>query len=134
MKALDTNVLVRFLMADDEKQTASVYELFKKSEKNKQELFITILVILELLWVLESVYEINRQNIVNSLSDMMQMPIFKFEHHLSLQQLVIAAKDTNTDLSDLLIAQCAKSLGCKVTLTFDKKAAKTQLFKLMGEK
>ncbi len=134
MKALDTNVLVRFLMADDKKQTASVYELFKKSEKNKQELFITILVILELLWVLESLYEIDRQNILLSLSDMMQMPIFKFEHHLSMQQLIIAAKDNNADLSDLLIAQCAKSLGCKFTLTFDKKAAKTQLFKLLREK
>ena len=134
MKALDTNVLVRFLMADDEKQTASVYELFKKSEKNKQELFITILVMLELLWVLESLYQINRASILNSLSDMMQMPLFKFEQHTSLQQFIMAAKHNNTDLSDLLIAQSANTLGCKFTLTFDKKAAKTQLFKLMGEK
>ena len=46
MNALDTNILVRFLIADDETQALKVHQLFSKTEKNKSELFITILVVI----------------------------------------------------------------------------------------
>ena len=58
MKAIDTNILIRFLIGDDELQAKKVYAIFKKTELEKKELFVPLLVILEMLWVLESVYEI----------------------------------------------------------------------------
>lgn len=33
MKALDTNVLVRFLVKDDEQQTKAAYRRFKEAER-----------------------------------------------------------------------------------------------------
>jgi len=52
MKALDTNVLIRFLVADDEKQANRVRLLFKQAEADQQKLYVPILVVLEMLWVL----------------------------------------------------------------------------------
>ena len=40
MKALDTNVLVRFLVRDDEQQAMAVYRKFKEAETNKEDFFI----------------------------------------------------------------------------------------------
>jgi len=45
MKAVDTNVLVRFLVRDDEKQAKAVYRKFKQAEANKEVLFIPVLVV-----------------------------------------------------------------------------------------
>ena len=130
MKGIDTNILVRFLTGDDELQTQKVYKLFKGTELEKKELFVSLLVVLELIWVLESAYKISRNEILESLSDLISMPILKFEHFTVLQHFINAAKDSKYDLSDLLIAHSAKFQGCQSTLTFDKKASKFFLFEL----
>jgi predicted nucleic-acid-binding protein len=131
MKGVDTNILIRFLIGDDEQQTKKVYKTFKKAESGKKELFVSLLIVLELIWVLESVYEIPRDEIVASLSDLLLMPILKFEHKSTLQQFVISAQRNKYDLSDLLIAHSAKTNGCDTVLTFDRKASKFDLFELV---
>ena len=130
MKGLDTNILVRFLVGDDEIQAKKVYNIFKKAESSKNELFVPLLVVLELIWVLESVYEIRRAEILDSISELLLMPILKFEHQSALQQFTSSAQGNRYDLSDLLIAHSAKLQGCKTVLTFDKKASKCNLFEL----
>jgi len=131
MKGIDTNILVRFLVGDDELQAQKVYNIFKKAESSKNELFVPLLVILELVWVLESVYEIERKEILDSISELLLMPILKFEHQSALQQFTQSAQDNNYDLSDLIIAYSAKEQGCKSVITFDRKASKHTLFELV---
>ncbi len=131
MKGIDTNILIRFLIGDDRKQAKKVYNLFKNVEATKNELFVPLLVILELIWVLESVYEIPRNAILDSINDLTLMPILKFEHQSTLQQFIHAAHGNKYDLSGLLIAHSAKSLGCERIITFDNKASKYNLFELV---
>ena len=131
MKAIDTNILIRFLVGDDELQAKKVYSIFKKAESEKKELFVPLLVVLEMIWVLESVYDISRTEILDSISDLLLMPIFKFDQQSALQQLVHSAQGNKYDLSDLLIAHSAKINGCKAVITFDKKASKFKLFELV---
>ena len=130
MKGIDTNILIRFLVGDDKQQTKIVYNIFKKIESDKDELFVPLLVILELIWVLESVYEISKTEILDSISELLLMPILKFEHQSVLQQFTNAGQSNKYDLSDLLIAHSAKMQGCEKVITFDKKASKFQLFEL----
>ncbi len=130
MKGVDTNILIRFLTGDDELQTKKVYKIFKKVESEKSELFVSLLVVLETIWVLESVYKTSRADILDALSELLLMPILKFEHQSALQQFTYSAQGNKYDLSDLLIAHSAKAQGCEIVLTFDKKASKFKLFEL----
>jgi predicted nucleic-acid-binding protein len=84
-----------------------------------------------MIWVLESVYDIKRADILDAIQDLLLMPILKFDQQPALQQLLPAAKDNTYDLSDLLIALSAKINGCEAVLTFDKKASKFKLFELL---
>ena len=131
MKALDTNVLIRFLVKDDELQAKAVYKLFKKAESKAEAFFIPILVVLEIFWVLEAVYEISREEIIDSIDELLLMPILQFEAQSALRSFVSSAREYKTDLSDLLIAHYAKYSGCGPVITFDKKAAKLELFELL---
>ncbi len=131
MKGIDTNVLVRFLVGDDKSQSKKVYKLFKKTESNNSELFVPLLVVLELIWVLDSAYEISRADIIESISDLLLMPILKFEHQSVLQQFTHFARKNNYDLADLIIAFSAKECGCENVITLDKKASQTNLFELI---
>ena len=130
MKAIDTNILIRFLVGDNELQAKKVYSIFKEAESKKKELFVPLLVVLEMIWVLESAYDIARTEILDSISDLLLMPIFKFDQPSALQQLIHSAQGNTYDLSDLLIAHSAKANGCEAVITFDKKASKFKLFEL----
>jgi len=131
MKGVDTNVLIRFLIGDDEQQTKKVYKIFKKAETQQNDFFVPLLVILELIWVLESVYAIPRNDILDTIRELTLMPILKFEHQSVLQQFTHAAQGNKYDLSDLLIAHSANAQGCETVITFDKKASKFNLFELI---
>lgn len=131
MLSLDTNILVRFLLNDDQVQAKKVYDFLKEIELKKDQVFISTLVILELLWVLESAYKINRKEIINSLDQLTLMPIIKFENLKAIQAFIHDALNSNFDLSDLLIAHCSAQHNCSHVLTFDNKAAKHGSFKLL---
>ncbi|HIJ57733.1 MAG TPA: type II toxin-antitoxin system VapC family toxin [Deltaproteobacteria bacterium] len=131
MKAIDTNVLIRFLVKDDDQQTEIVYRLFKKAESSKEVLFVPIVVVLETVWVLESVYNISRQEILDSINELLLIPILEFEAQSAILSFVSSAKKTKIDLSEILIAHSALSAGCECLLTFDKQASGFRLIELL---
>ncbi len=131
MKALDTNVLVRFLVRDDKRQAETIYRVFKKAESDREVFFVPLLVVLETVWVLESVYKIPRQEILDSVNELILMPILKFETQPAILNFISSARQTKMDLSDLLIAHSAKFSGCECVLTFDKRASNFRLFELL---
>ena len=131
MKALDTNVLIRFLVRDNEQQAEIIYRIFKQAESDKKVLFVPLLVVLETVWVLESVYKISRQEILDSINDLILMPILEFEAQSAIMSFVSSARESKMDLSDLLIAHSARFSGCECVLTFDKRVSDFGLFELL---
>ncbi len=128
MKALDTNVLIRFLVQDDDTQANHVKQLLTRAEANKEPFYVSMLVVLEVIWVLQSVYAVDRQDIVLALANLLQMPSLEFENQNTMRDFIIIANQCNGDLPDILISQSAQSAGCETTLTFDKKASRIELF------
>lgn len=131
MIALDTNIIVRFLVRDDEKQARQVYRRFRIAEDRHELLSIPLLVVLETIWVLDSVYEVARGEIIDAIEELMLMPILKFQNYRVLQNFLTAARRENTDLPDLLIAHSSRDIGCEYILTLDKKASRSPLFHLL---
>lgn len=128
MRAVDTNVLVRFLVQDDETQAQIATKLLADAEADKQPLFVSNVVVLEMMWVLKSVYEVPRDEILDSLSELLSMVALAFQDSLSVRDFVSSAQHNAYDLADLLICHVARGKGCDTTLTFDKKAAKAPHF------
>lgn len=131
MIALDTNILVRLLIKDDKGQSEIVFNRFKKAENNNEILFISLLMVLELIWVLDSVYDCSREEVVNALEKLTMMPIIQFEKLEVIHELIKYGKNSLIDLSDLLICNSSIASGYKKVITFDKKASKYQLFELL---
>ncbi|MBM4163514.1 MAG: type II toxin-antitoxin system VapC family toxin [Lentisphaerae bacterium] len=131
MIALDTNILVRFLVRDDETQAHLVYARFKRAESARETLFVPLVVLLETFWVLESAYDKTRTEILDALEDLKNMPILKFEKDQVLHRLLFEGRKNQLDVSDLLIALSAQSCGCTEGLTFDKKATSFPFFRLL---
>lgn len=132
MKAIDTNVLVRFLVNDDPVQGEQVRQLFAAAERQREAFFVPILVLLETIWVLESAYQIHRPALIEALGDLMLMPVLHFEQREAVQAMLAKVMTSNMDLPDALIAQSALKGGCECVLTFDKKATRGDGFALLA--
>ena len=131
MISLDTNIVVRFLVNDDKKQAAAVKKIFSEAEKNGETFLITAPVLLELIYVLNSVYKYSRTEIIQALNALTMMPVLEFEKYQAVQNLVSQAPEVKIELEDMFIGLTSLESGCTTTLTFDKKAAKSDLFELL---
>ncbi len=129
MKGVDTNFLVRFLTRDDEQQANVVFTAVKFAESTRERLFVPLMVVLELIWVLESAYAIPRNDIVEAIGDLLFLPVFQFEQAKVVQEALVAAASSTHDLSDLLIAHCAQGHGCTAVSPSIKKPAKYPLLR-----
>ncbi|MBI5141233.1 MAG: type II toxin-antitoxin system VapC family toxin [Nitrospirae bacterium] len=128
MKALDTNILVSFLVNDDQEQAERVKELFVQAESTGDRFFVPAVVLLELIWVLSAIYDHSRENILRGIHELSLMPILVFEDIEAVRQFVSESSSSGIDLPDLLIALKSRVCGCDTVLTFDKKAVRSGYF------
>jgi len=131
MKALDTNILVRFLVNDDKKMGAAARRLLESAHDQGDHFLVTAPVLLELLWVLKSVYGLPRADVLEALEALARMPVLKADPPGLVLDLARGARSTRLDLADLLIGLCAREKGCQATWTLDAKAAGSNLFQLL---
>jgi predicted nucleic-acid-binding protein len=122
MIGLDTNALVRFLVEDDEDQLERAKALIKRESRNDQRILISQLVLLETEWVLRSRYEFSKEEIIGTLSSLLESVEFDIEDDSSVEQALYVWKDSTADFADCLIGARHKTLGCRATATFDAKA------------
>lgn len=121
MKALDTNILLRFVVRDDENQFAKARS-FLTARSADDPAFVSLVVLVEFAWTLRHRYGRSRSEIRSVVSDLLDARelVFEDESHLS----VIVANAIRGDLADHLVSYCAQRAGCSSTVTFDKDSAK----------
>ena len=131
MIAVDTNIIVRFLVRDDEVQAEAAYRRLKRAETDRESLFVSLVVLLETTWVLGSAYGKSRREVLDCIGDMRRMPVFEFEKDAVVERLLVVGRSCKADLADILIALSAEANGCEAGITFGKGAAKLPFFELL---
>jgi predicted nucleic-acid-binding protein len=124
MLGVDTNVLVRFLVRDDEAQFEKARKLIKREVAEGRRVFVSHLVILETEWVLRSRYGLPKNLIIGAISGLLDATDVQFEDEPAVEEALFVWKDATADFADCLIGAKNRRLGCRATATFDVKAAK----------
>ncbi len=124
MIGLDTNVLVRFLVRDDEDQFDRARKLIRREAQAGEPVRISLLVLLETEWVLRSRYKLTKGEILGAFSELLSTVDMSFEDEASIEEALFACKDSTAQFADCLIGARHRSLGCSATATFDNGAVK----------
>jgi len=124
MLGIDTNVLVRFLVRDDEAQFERARRLIKREVSAGRRVFVNQLVIMETEWVLRSRYAVSKHQIIEALSGLLDAADVQFEDEPAVEQALFLWKDTTADFADCLIGAKNRRHGCRATASFDAKASK----------
>lgn len=117
MIAIDTNVLVRLLVNDDQVQNASVRALFEK-----EEIWIGKTVLLETVWVLRAVYGFKDPVIVRAIESALGLPQVRVEDSGSVVRALAAAADSIDLAAALNVA--STPADARAFITFDRKLAR----------
>ena len=130
MIGLDTNILVRYITHDHPAQTPIAMDLMN-SLTTEAPGFISLIVVVELAWVLESNFRFTRTELANSLDLLLRSKELVVERADLAWQALRDFRASRADYADCLIQRCGQSAGCKYTCTFDVKAAGQEGMKLL---
>ena len=131
MAALDTNVLIRYLVQDDERQLAAASRLVRRCVEANEALFVPISVALELEWVLRSNFKFSKAEIIETLSGLLASDELIFESEGAMELALRCYTDGNADYSDCMHAALATIAGHAPLWTFDRSASRVDGARLL---
>ncbi|MCR4418622.1 MAG: PIN domain-containing protein [Clostridia bacterium] len=118
---VDANVVLRFLLRDDERLYAKAARIMDLVEEGQLLLLVSPLTVAELVWTLESFYALPRERIREVLSAFLTASGVEAEE----RQVVLAALEDyveqNVDFIDAYLARHAVARGVPLVCTFDRK-------------
>lgn len=119
-KIIDTNVILRFLLGDNEEKFERSKIFFEKLEFGADEVLLTEMVFAEVVWVLNKVYEVPRKEIAENFAKLITCRGIKtvFEKDLFIESLNMYTTHSS-DIQDVFLAVVAKDKECTI-VTFDK--------------
>jgi predicted nucleic-acid-binding protein len=118
--ALDTNVLVRYLVEDDVKQTALAAALVERAIADDEAIFVSDVVVCETVWVLTVAYKVARKEVVAVLRNLFRARHLAFGTVEQLIRALDAYEAGKGDYADYLIREHARGADCEIVATFDR--------------
>lgn len=131
MIGLDTNVVIRYLVQDNNKQAAAATRFIENSLSSESPGFINQITLCEIVWVLKRCYSVTKPQLIEIIEGLLATKQL-FVENAEVVWKALRAFDANTaDFCDALAGQINVSNGCEHTVTFDRKAAKLPCFDLL---
>lgn len=115
MKALDTNILARYLLGDDMRQAEAAARLLESGER----WFVAVTVALELAWVLRS-EGVTKTDVISAFRHALALPGVEWQFAGEWRQ-ALAWAESGLDVADAL--HLALAGKCEAMLTFDERFA-----------
>ncbi|WP_165217903.1 PIN domain-containing protein [Affinirhizobium pseudoryzae] len=122
MIGIDTNILLRLTCQDDETQSRLVIQ-WVEGLTVEEPGFINSAVLLEFVWTARRRLKMSREELKLILSGLLDSDNLVMEDE-SVIELALDEMDRSTEeFADIYIALKNRELGCRTTMTLDKKAA-----------
>lgn len=118
---IDANVILRHLTGDDPKQSPNATALIERAVEGTQPLVTTAMVIAEVVWVLESYYELSASAIKRKVLAILGTPSLEVENRDRVLQAIVWYEEKNVDFIDAFNAAWMKDHEIEVVHTFDER-------------
>ena len=130
MIGLDTDILVRYILQDDPEQAAIAGHLIESQCTAHSPGYTSILVLVELVWVMTTGYSYEKHHIVSTIHQILITNEFMVEERETIWAALREYEKGSSDFADCLISHRNHTKGCTQTFTFDRKAARGRYFTL----
>jgi predicted nucleic-acid-binding protein len=118
---VDTNVFLRFFVADVESFYHKAKELFEQAENGKVKLETSDVVIAEIIWVLESYYGFSKSEIKDVIDAVLETKNLRTSNHSRVKEAINLYEAGKMDFIDAYNIAYMKAKDFKKVATFDAK-------------
>lgn len=119
MRAVDTNIVVRLITRDDERQAAEADRVVRGG------VWLSIVAVSEVAWVLASLYELPRDRVADSIALLLRHEHITLEQAPAIEQAIAVFRRTSgVSFADCLLIEVARVQGFGPLVTSDKRLAK----------
>jgi predicted nucleic-acid-binding protein len=132
MIGLDTNVLARLFVDDNPAQAGAARSFVATRCTKANPGFVNRVTLCETVWVLARVFGYDRSRIIAVIEELLASGDVVLEDHDAVRAALNVFAKRSIDFADILVAEINRSRGCDATATFDRKAAKLDLFVRVG--
>lgn len=117
---VDTNIFLRFLARDQEKQYQACRKLFKQAQENKINLITSSLVIFELIWTLVSYYQESKNQIVEKILSLLELSNLRVENREIFFESLLLWQEKNIDFNDAFNFTWAQKKKIRKIYSYDR--------------
>ena len=130
MEALDTNVIVRLLVRDDDEQYRRAELIFRRATAGPG-VWLASVVLVEVVWVLRVAYKFDRAASAASLRRLIQTDGVQVEDEPTTRSTLAAFEAGAADFADYFILESARRDGALPLHTFDERLSRSDGVKLV---
>ena len=116
----DTNLFIRFFTGVPESQAEKSRKFLEQVSRGKYELFICDLIIAEIIYILESIYNLERSGVVEKIIAVAEIDNAVIENRSIVLRALDLYEEKNIDFIDAYLAYHLKKNNCDTIFTFDK--------------
>ena len=118
---VDTSVILRILIKDDDDKRKNSIALIKDAKSNGLSLYILPIALIETVFVLEKVYKLPKETIKELVEAILNTPEFKIESEDIFRNAISEYVDSNIKFGDALMFYWGFNIGISVVYTYDNK-------------
>lgn len=111
---LDANILLRYLLWDDEAKAARCHALFRRLEQGEEAARVLDLTLAEVVWTLQERFGIHRRRIRDFLRPLLDFKGLKLADKPSMLRALDVFAEEGVDFPDAYLAQVARTLNVPV--------------------
>ncbi len=119
MRFVDTNIFIRYLTDDLPEKADNCEKIFARAIENKEQLFTSELVIAEIIWVLESYYELQKEKIQEMVEKILNTRNLTCINKNQILNALAIYAGKNIDYTDAYNAVILREKGIKEIYSYD---------------
>ncbi len=127
MIGLDTNVLLRLFIVDDQAQARRARQFVNDATRDGTAL-VNNIVLSEFAWALAKQAKRPRKDVVHLVGEVLSADDLEVVHRAAAERALSAYANGKADFADYFLAEINAELGCATTVTFDRDALDSSKF------
>jgi predicted nucleic-acid-binding protein len=116
---LDTNVIVRFLIADPDEKFRGVFGFFENIEQGKIKLEVKLIVLFQTIFVLKSYYKVPKDQISAAIAGLLRLKGLKIKEKKAVIRMLDVWKMNNIEIVDAYLIACLENDSQNILYSYD---------------
>ena len=116
---LDPNVIVRFLISEENDKYKGLYGLFDSLERGEMRVELKLIVLFQVIFVLKSFYAVPKEEIASKMIDLLGYKGIITKERRMVRRTLEIWRDNNLDIVDCYLIACLEGDAQNILYSYD---------------